>query len=90
MEFSGGYLGILRRSDLLPGVAPRVFAAEPGEVVGPDRIGNKHTLYLILDKRPASLRQEIREEIADLLFEQWMDEHLGAACRAERKRRHRP
>ena len=42
---AGGYLGQLRRRDLPQGVAPVIFAASEGQVVGPVKVEKGYALY---------------------------------------------
>ena len=76
---AGGYLGRLRRDHLPKGVAPLVFAAKPGEVVGPVRVRRKHALYLVQEAFPATLTEAVREEIKGRLFKAWIKREMRRA-----------
>ena len=76
---AGGYLGRLRLRHLPQGVAPLVFAARPGEVVGPVKVRKKYALYLAQEIFPATLTEAVREEIRGRLFNAWLKHEMRRA-----------
>lgn len=69
---AGGYVGEVRRRDLPEGIAPLVFAADPGGLVGPARLGKGFALYLVEAIRPATLDERTEAEIRARLFDEWL------------------
>ena len=76
---AGGYLGRLRRDHLPKGVAPLVFAAKPGEMVGPLKVRRKHALYLVQEAFPATLTEAVGGEIGERLFRTWFKREMRRA-----------
>ena len=76
---AGGYVGRLRRRDLPKGVAPLVFAGNPGDTVGPLKVPDGHALYLVREVYRAALDDTVREEIQKRLFSEWMRRGLQSA-----------
>ncbi len=76
---AGGYLGRLRRRHLPKGIAPLVFAAEPGEVVGPLKVGKGYALYLVQQTYPAALTEAVNQEIKNRLFKTWLKREMRRA-----------
>ena len=76
---AGGYLGRLRRKQLPKGIAARVFAAEIGDVVGPEKVSGGYALYVLQQFYPAELNDVIRKEIRKRLFSQWLQREMRQA-----------
>jgi hypothetical protein len=76
---AGGYLGRLRRAQLPKGIAPLVFAAEAGEVVGPVKVGKGYALYFVQQVYPATLNEAVRQEIKGRLFKTWLKREMRQA-----------
>jgi len=76
---AGGYLGRLRRKQLPKGIAARVFAAEVGDVVGPEKVSGGYALYVLQQFYPAELNDVIRKEIRKRLFGQWLQRETHQA-----------
>jgi parvulin-like peptidyl-prolyl isomerase len=72
----GGYKGLVRRKDMKPQISAAVFAANPPQVLKPIPI-NKQTHLIFVEEivRP-QLDETLETEIADELFEQWLDLEL--------------
>lgn len=73
----GGFQGIVWRSQLDPRLASKVFLASPGSVVGPVRTDSGHVLALVEDIARASLDEETKLRVADLIFRDWLDERAA-------------
>lgn len=71
---SGGHIGSVLRGALRGDVEARVFHAKPGEILGPFPAadGTCFEIFMINDKRPATLDDDTKAEIRRLLREQWL------------------
>lgn len=76
---AGGFMGRLRREQLPKGIAARLFAAEPGEIFGPEKVPGGFALYLLQRRYPATLDDRVVNEIRDTLFSQWLQRELQSA-----------
>jgi putative peptide maturation system protein len=70
---------VLKRCELLPEVASVVFAAAPGDLVGPLCSGHTYTILRILSVVPGQLDARTRSEIQKILFENWLKGRREAA-----------
>ncbi len=75
----GGYVGVLR-----PGMLPReiddaVFSAQTNDVVGPFQDGGRWYLYKIIETENGELSPELRRQIAENLFENWLTDSTHQA-----------
>ncbi|HZU97594.1 MAG TPA: peptidylprolyl isomerase [Planctomycetota bacterium] len=69
----GGRLGWVRRRDLPPELAGRVFSAKPGACAAPVAIGEGEFLVVLVhESRAAELDAATEEELRDLLLERWV------------------
>jgi len=59
---------VLQRGQASLELADAVFAAAPGDVVGPVRTGGDSTLVLVLSLTPARLDEPTRRAIQEILF----------------------
>jgi putative peptide maturation system protein len=69
---------VLRR-DTPPELAAAVFAAAPGDLLGPVPAEEGWAVVRVLSVTPARLDQETRLAIKKTLFEEWLDERRQAA-----------
>lgn len=76
---SGGFVGRVRRGQLPKGIAPRLFAATPGEVFGPEKASGGFALYMLQRNFPAILDDRVSDEIRDILFSQWLQREFQRA-----------
>jgi parvulin-like peptidyl-prolyl isomerase len=76
-RWQGGLLGSLRRQQLADAVAAAVFAARPGDVVGPLQTASGFELLLVESFQPAQLDGPT----AALIRQQWFDGWLAAKLR---------
>lgn len=74
-----GFLGRVRRKQLPKGIAARVFAASPGEILGPEKVSGGFALYLLQELYPATLDERIAKEIRKYLFNQWLQREMQRA-----------
>ena len=74
-----GFLGRVRRKQLPKGIAARVFAASPGEVLGPEKVSKGFALYLLQERYPATLNERTKKEIRKHLFNQWLQREVQRA-----------
>ncbi len=70
----GGYIGKITRGMLIKDVEAKVFHAQPGDVVGPFETPDKGTyeIFLVNDRRPATLDDATREEVRRLIKKEWL------------------
>jgi parvulin-like peptidyl-prolyl isomerase len=68
-----GYEGLVYRWALKAEIAPVVFAASPGQVTAPVRTEHGHHLLMIDRFIPAELSSELRQELLNRLFQEWLD-----------------
>lgn len=71
-----GFEGKLYRWSLHPELAAAVFGANTGELLRPLKIDEHHHLVLVEDLILAELSNEIRSEILDQLFNEWLQAEL--------------
>lgn len=76
---AGGYLGRRRRRDLPQGVAPLIFAASEGDVVGPVKVEKGYALYYVQKRCPAVLDENTCEKIRKKLFESYLQREMKRA-----------
>jgi putative peptide maturation system protein len=70
---------VVERGQAPPELAAAVFAARPGEVVGPVRTGEEYAVVRVLSSAPGRLDERTRRAIQKLLFEEWLEERRQAA-----------
>jgi peptidylprolyl isomerase len=75
----GGALGVLDRAGLGPAGAAAVFAARPGDVVGPFETDTGHHLILVEELLPAELNEDTSAAIRRELFNAWLEEEVRKA-----------
>ncbi|MDE2697677.1 MAG: peptidylprolyl isomerase [Gemmatimonadota bacterium] len=76
---SSGFLGRVRRKQLPKGIAARVFAVSPGEILGPEKVSKGFALYLVQERYPATLNERTKKEIRKHLFNQWLQREVQRA-----------
>jgi parvulin-like peptidyl-prolyl isomerase len=72
-----GYEGKLYRWSLPPEVAAIVFGASSGELLRPVQLNDNHHLILVDQLIEAELSAELRTEILDNLFDEWIQGELN-------------
>jgi peptidylprolyl isomerase len=79
---AGGVVGWVRRRDMLPDLAARVFSAPAGLCVAPVKLADDaYQVVLVHETRTASLDPPTEEEVRDTLLARWLD---GLAQEARR------
>lgn len=73
----GGYVGVMRRTEMEAAVEAAIYRAAAGDVVGPLKIDAGWTLLKVEGFQRASLDDATREAIKSLLFEEWLAERRG-------------
>lgn len=79
---SCGYEGKFYRWNLKPDLSAIVFNTTPGNVVGPILIDQSSHLLMVEEFIPAELTPELRQEILDRLFNEWLTTELNYALNA--------
>ncbi|WP_158302090.1 peptidylprolyl isomerase [Paenibacillus mesophilus] len=73
-RFNGGYVGWVGRTALSAEEEAFVFGAEARETGGPFPAGSGWRLLHVWEVAPTELTEELRSNLADLLFDEWLDE----------------
>jgi putative peptide maturation system protein len=71
---TGELLTTLRRGELEPEQAERLFSTQPGRIAAPVPSGEGYELVHVLRFLPARFDEATRKQIRDLLFEEWLAE----------------
>ncbi|WP_017327786.1 peptidylprolyl isomerase [Synechococcus sp. PCC 7336] len=71
-----GFEGKVYRWSLSPDIAPALWSANVGEIIGPLQIEEQYHLFLIEEFIPAELKPEIHQAIIDKLFKEWLEREL--------------
>jgi putative peptide maturation system protein len=70
---------VLQRGQAPPALADALFAAAPGDHVGPVRTEGSYALVRLLSLTPARLDEPTRRAIQEFLFAEWLAERRRAA-----------
>ena len=70
---------VIERRQAEPALRDQLFAAAPGQLVGPVPVETGHALMRVLEIVPAQLDDRTRAVIKDILFEDWLAERRQAA-----------
>jgi putative peptide maturation system protein len=73
------FFAVIQRGQTPPAFAEALFAAAPGEVVGPVRTEEGYAVVRLLSLTPAGLDEPTRRAIQELLFAEWLAERRRAA-----------
>ena len=73
-KLSGGYAGLVRRSDIEAVEEAAVFGAKPGVIAGPFKTDDGWELIKIESIHPAVLDDSLRETIKAQLFSEWLSD----------------
>jgi putative peptide maturation system protein len=79
---SASFFSCRCRDELPVGLANTLFAAEPGEIVGPVSTAGGTAIFHVLGRTTGQLDDAVRARIEKLLFEPWLTE-LRSAARIE-------
>ncbi|MEA5466586.1 peptidylprolyl isomerase [Leptothoe sp. PORK10 BA2] len=72
-----GYEGKISRWKLEPAVAAAVFGAPIGTLIGPIEINSSYGLLMVEAFISAQLTDEVRQEIIQDLFEEWLEREIN-------------
>lgn len=73
-KYDGGYIGSVGRADLGSEEESFVFGSEAGRSGGPFPNGSCYGLLYVWEVIPAVLTKELRLKLADLIYEEWLNE----------------
>lgn len=77
-RYDGGHMGWLRRNDLEAGLRKKVFNADAGSVLGPIEGPDGYRLLLVEETRSAELTDDVKEEIMEQIFWDWLESTAGS------------
>jgi len=72
----GGYVGAVQRGDLNDEIAPQVFGAQVGGVLGPYPTREGFYLIQVNQFKPAVLDEQKEKEIRNILFERFLEDQM--------------
>lgn len=70
---------VMERRHAPPAIREQLFAAQPGELIGPVAVGGGYALYRILTNAPSQLDGRVRAAVKTILFDEWLAQRRGAA-----------
>ena len=70
----GGYIGKVNRKGLGPAASAAIFGSKPGTTHGPFKVGKEHRILRLINLHPAVLDDATREEIENILLNEWIAE----------------
>lgn len=73
---SGGYKGVLTRTQLKPEISAAAFAATPPQILKPISIGKRIHLILVEEIIQPELDQQLRDRILADLFNNWLAQQI--------------
>jgi foldase protein PrsA len=73
-RYNGGYVGWVGRAELSAEEEAFVFGADVGQTGGPFQVGSGWRLLHVWEVAQSELTEELRSKIADLLYNEWLDE----------------
>jgi putative peptide maturation system protein len=76
---AGGYVGLVRRTDLEPAVESAVFGSSDGKIVGPFKTDEGWILIKVETIHRASLDEATRTVIKSRIFSEWLSERRRKA-----------
>ena len=76
-----GYQGILKRTELKPEISAAVFAAKPPQIIKPITVDKQTYLILVEEIIQPELNENLRQEIRQKLYEQWLQQELSSFLR---------
>lgn len=72
-----GYQGWVNRAGLKAEMAALVFHGKPGEIIGPIKTDEGYHLLLVEQLKVAQMTLEVRQEIINQMFKQWLNAELN-------------
>jgi parvulin-like peptidyl-prolyl isomerase len=79
-RYAGGYIGWVSRSDLSSEEESFVFGAEAEQTAGPFPTGGCYRLLHVWERQAAQLDEEVRRQLADARFAEWLDETMRSSA----------
>lgn len=73
----GGQMGTVRLGNLPQIIRTPLKSAQPGEIVGPITIDNRHCLFRVEGFLPAQLEGSLKIELQNEIFDRWLKEKLS-------------
>ena len=75
-RFTKGLMMRVRRGSMAPDLEAKVFNAQSGDIVGPVQFGDEdfYAIVAVLQFHPAELTEEIQDEVAQTLYDEWLAE----------------
>lgn len=75
-KYSHGIMMNVRRGTMSPELEAKVFNAKDGEIVGPVQLGDEefYSIVYVLKFHPAELSDEIKDEVAQTVYNEWLAE----------------
>ncbi len=75
-RISNGMMGLVSRGAMPDKVRASVDLANPGELIGPLEIEGLWYLFRVENFLPAALDENMKQELEDELFEQWLEDKI--------------
>ena len=75
-RFHCGYEGTVSRRNLQPDIAAQVFGSRPQDILGPIQSEEGYDLLMVEDFVAAKLTDELRTQILNQLFNEWLDREV--------------
>jgi putative peptide maturation system protein len=76
---AGGFIGLMRRTQMEAAVESAIFGASPNSVVGPFKTDEGWSLFKVEAIHRATLDEATREEIKSRIFDEWLSERRRKA-----------
>lgn len=76
---SGGFVGCIKSGTLPEHINQAVFAARPGDILGPFEQSGYWVLYRVEERRNTELDETLRNNISEQLFNRWLRERAFSA-----------
>jgi parvulin-like peptidyl-prolyl isomerase len=73
---ANGLMGAISMGQLPPAIRNQVQGKNPGEIVGPFQMEGRYMLLRIEELLPTTLDNNLRRQLQDRFFEQWVQEKL--------------
>ncbi len=75
-KYGGGYMGEIGRGTLKLMLEQKVFATQPGDLVGPVEDNGNFSIYKVADYIDAELTDDFKAKLKDTLFKMWNSGYL--------------
>lgn len=71
-----GMMGVVKVSQLPAAIQELLIDAQPGDILGPVEVDNKHTILRVEQWQLATFEGKLKQELQDQLFEEWIQKQL--------------